>query len=107
MFELHTKTKIYQTNKETYELAERKLRVRPFLRRLSKKICCFQDAEKEISKLEKEIKPEKREKTKKYTNAQKQLKNRHIRHEDTHGLAIKVTICLIADLLLNIDLVTT
>eukprot|EP00090_Calanus_glacialis_P007630 TRINITY_DN16073_c0_g1_i10.p1 TRINITY_DN16073_c0_g1~~TRINITY_DN16073_c0_g1_i10.p1 ORF type:complete len:884 (-),score=266.77 TRINITY_DN16073_c0_g1_i10:79-2730(-) len=73
LFELHTKTKIYQTNKETYELAERKLR----------------DAEKEISKLEKEIKPEKREKTKKYTNAQKQLKNRHIRHEDTYGLAIK------------------
>jgi len=73
LFELHTKTKIYQTNKETYELAERKLR----------------DAEKEISKLEKEIKPEKREKTKKYTNAQKQLKNRHIRHEDTHDLAIK------------------
>ena len=105
MFELHTKTKIYQTNKETYELAERKLRVRTFLKiRLLKK-SCFQDAEKEISKLDKEIKPEKREKTKKYTNAQKQLKNRHIRHEDTHCQAIKVTFGLRADLLLNIDLV--
>ena len=49
-----------------------------------------QDAEKEVLKLEKEIKPEKREKTKKYTNAQKQLKTRQIRHEDTHSLAIKV-----------------
>jgi hypothetical protein len=38
LFELHTKTKIYQTNKETYELAERKLRVRTFLQiRLLKK----------------------------------------------------------------------
>ena len=49
-----------------------------------------QDAGKEVLKLEKEIKPEKREKTKKYTNSQKQLKNRQIRHEDTHNLAIKV-----------------
>lgn len=41
-------------------------------------------------KLEKEIKPERREKTRKYINAQKQLKTRQIRKEDSHNMAIKV-----------------
>ena len=41
-------------------------------------------------KLEKEIKPERREKTRKYVNAQKQLKTRQIRREDSHNMAIKV-----------------
>jgi len=72
LFQLNTKTKIYQTNKENFELAQKKLK----------------DAEKEIAKLEKEIKPEKREKTKKFSNAQKQLRTRQIRQEDTHNLAI-------------------
>jgi len=76
LFQLNTKTKIYQTNKENFEIAQKKLK----------------DAEKEIAKLEKEIKPEKREKTKKFTNAQKQLRTRQIRHEDTHNLAI--TVCV-------------
>jgi len=71
LFELHTKNKIYQTNKDNFELAQKKLG----------------DAEKEIAKLEKEIKPEKREKTRKYVNAEKQLKTRQIRHEDTYNLA--------------------
>jgi len=74
LFQLNTKTKIYQTNKENFELAQKKLK----------------DAEKEIAKLEKEIKPEKREKTKKFSNAQKQLRTRQIRQEDTHNLAIMV-----------------
>ena len=100
LFELHTKTKIYQTNKDNFELAQKKLGVSTVLCNLYKYISYFQDAEKEIAKLEKEIKPEKREKTKKYTNAQKQLKSRHIRHEDTHRLAIKVIMFLRADLLI-------
>jgi len=74
LFELHTKTKIFQQNKDNYLQAQKKLT----------------DAQKDIDKIEKEIpKQEKREKNNRYIKAQKVLETRTVRHEDTHMQAIK------------------